>query len=365
MPPKKVSHYRRFRVVRKLLEAGWRIGLTGLVVGLLFGFFVGLRWVGAVQDPQRFGDFLGRFFTSAGAGGAATVIAAALAVGGVTRQVRHTAAASQVARRTAEQETKNTEWWKSFEWTTARLFPTGDQGNSRADEGFAVQLVNALEARAYSTEQKIACDVLLGQVSTQSRTEVETPSDEDAAIAALTTYLAQSESREILDRADAISLRQARSRLLDLHVYAAMRALREEGVVGSVHKDSNGDIEVSVGGNTVELEMRSYPGEPTPVIPRIMQRARRDGKHQLWIIQAKVPDGYLERLERHQTPAFFVPPEVPNATEYMVENLRQILPELVAAATAPLIEEDPAVNFERRREREAERERRERELERP
>ncbi|MET3451048.1 hypothetical protein [Curtobacterium sp. 1544] len=221
----------------------WWIGVSALVIGIIVGIGTALQWT-AVLNGARFGAFVKEFLTSAGLGGLATIVAAGLAVSGVSRQLRQSSEDGVASREREIEESQTADWWKSFEWTTARIFPAGEDETRKIDDNLAYSLATALKSRARTEEQRVTCDALVNQISTIPPIETSTK-DEASAMHALGSYIRQVERSGSTEADDRRNLVAARSRLLTLQLIVALRTLADEGLVDEVQKGDSRDLDAS------------------------------------------------------------------------------------------------------------------------
>lgn len=305
----------------------WWMSISALALGALLGVGTALQWR-EVLNGAKVGAFIGDFLTSAGLGGLATIVAAGLAVSGVSRQIRQSNEDAVASRARALEESQTADWWKSFEWTTARIFPASEDETRRIDDNLAYSLATALKARAQTEEQKVTCDALVNQISTIPPIESSTK-DEASAMHALGSYIRQVERSGSTEMDDRRNLVAARARLLTLQLIVALRTLEDEGVIADVQKgdgrffDASFEREGSRYGVDVRFVLRAK--FVVPMVRSAAQRAPGGVRSTLFVLQTPeaLPATIGEKLAALDILLVRVTTDATNVFDELVTGLRE------------------------------------------
>lgn len=256
----------------------WVFHVCSLLIGAAIGGAVALKWE-AFFDARNVGQFAVVFFTSAGFGGLATVVAAFVAVFGLGRQLRQTASIAEKERRRLDRTARDAEWWRAFEWATSKVFPSTTSSAAAFGDDLAYSVATGLRERARTDDQKHVCDALVEQISSRRRVP---PVDQDPEAApvdgegssssaapeafALQSYLRSAASGTDVPR----DFRMAELRLLELYAQEAVDELtRRDVVVQAVDSTSHGahlgrpDITLLIDGREAIVELKRYR-DPAP-----------------------------------------------------------------------------------------------------
>jgi hypothetical protein len=239
---------RKWRVRRYLARAG----LLGLTVGVVLGVLFAVKH-DAIFDPTRLGMFLVDFAKSAGLGGIATLCAALIAVNGVGGQVIQARRIASEARARELQTAKDADWWKSFEWTTARVFRQTNGQEADLDEELSYELVTSLQSRARTTEQKSTCGALLNQIVGQGSNSASDEQSDERAIQTLRLYVQRAGDGPGFSS-------EAQAHLLELEMTSALRRLQDDGIVDEVEVEqvtgSRRSVTVTKDGKRISVRTR-------------------------------------------------------------------------------------------------------------
>lgn len=340
----------------RLLRPGWPIAATGLLLGLLVGLFIGLRWDAAVADPERFASFLGRFFTSAGIAGVAAILAALIAVFGVGKQIQsassqtsrtlthaskqaadsfahsssentktleQASAATALANQQAREEAQSADWWKSFEWTTARIFATSDQG-LQLDQQLGYTLADALRTRAEKPEQQAVCDALVTQIATTTKGTKESASVQRASANALSSYVSNpGRSRRRLTVAiENLVNMQVPAALDEIEATAGIK-LAQGGAFDGM--DTGFDASFTYEGHVYGVLVKVYATTTASNVRRILRNQAESSKHRFIAIVQATDDWPSGWDSLKNSPVIIVPPEITDIQAFLVEKLPMFL----------------------------------------
>jgi hypothetical protein len=260
----------------------WILPICSLLIGASIGGAVALKWE-AFLDAHNVGQFAVVFFTSAGFGGLATVVAAIVAVFGVSRQLRQAAAIAQKERRRLDRIARDAEWWRAFEWATSKVFSSTASSNAVFGDDLAYSVATGLRERARTGEQKHICDALVEQISSRRPVTPVAQDPEAAPVAeegssssaspaafALQSYLLSAANGTDVPR----DFRMAESRLLELRAQEAVEELaQKDGAVRIVAGTLRGaylgqpDITLLIDGREAIVELKRYR-DPAPGMVR-------------------------------------------------------------------------------------------------
>lgn len=214
-------------------RANWLVlAGVGIAAGTA-GAFISLTLAG--PHTAGIGLWLRDFAKTPGAAALAALIAACIALSGISRQVSVSRANLELERRREQDRS----WWQSFEWAVSRGVPL-DAAHRALREDVSINTFTALQASALTDVQRSACSGMLDILSTERPTSDEDTSSNlplDSESSESEAYVIQgAKTYEALatyvkaSAGTAAASAGARARLYELQVLSVMEGFAGPGV---------------------------------------------------------------------------------------------------------------------------------------
>lgn len=227
------------------------------------------------------------------------------------------------ARRHADKQATDAEWWKGLEWVTARVFP-GRPASRDLSLPFAVELVAALHDRSRSDEQRATSFALLNELN-DAPGVLRDPIKDNVAETRLASMLGAMRVTPSVatDTAGASEL------LFELQCRRAFEQLRAEGIIDRVlvstgATDSGADAELFRGSRRIAVEMKRYRA-PAPSLRKAAAQVRRAAQSdEALLIVTPEPAGDSWPRETLGVTVVAIPEDT-DVVDFLVAQLREVL----------------------------------------